>query len=119
MVGGRRLSLRVLLTDGEVRVLSGRWVPARGDHCLTLGYDGSVSVVHERARWWSYGRQRLGRAAPDAERTLHDVVGVYSAHSTGPLSLRARVGSLDADSFRRLESGREVLRLPAMRTSIH
>ena len=61
----------------------------------------------------------MGRAAPDAERALRDVVGVYSAHPTGPLSLHARVRSFDAGSFRRLESEREVLRLAAMRTSIH
>jgi hypothetical protein len=79
----------------------------------------SVPAVHERARWWSYGRQRLGRKESDAGRALRDVVGVYSAHPTGPLSLHARVRSFDGDSFRRLENERVVLRLPAMRTSIH
>jgi hypothetical protein len=77
------------------------------------------TALHERARWWSYGRQRLGRQEPDSGRALRDVVGVYSAHPTGPLSLHARVRSFDGDSFRRLENERTVLRLPAMRTSIH
>lgn len=78
-----------------------------------------MTAFHERARSWSYGRQRLGQKASDAERALRDVVGVYSAQPTGPLSLLARVRSFDADSFRRLENERAALRLPAMRTSIH
>ena len=78
-----------------------------------------MTAFHERARWWSYGRQRLGRKASDAVLALRDVVGVYSAHPTGPLSLLARVRSFDGDSFRRMENERAVLRVPAMRTSIH
>ena len=78
-----------------------------------------MTAFHERASWWSYGRQLLGRKASDAERALRDVVGVYSAHPTGPLSLLARVRPFDGDSFKRLEDERVALRLPAMRTSIH
>ena len=78
-----------------------------------------MSAVQEQARWWSYGRQRLGRQAPDAEGALRDVVGVYSAHPTGPLSLHVRAKSFDEHSFRRLETERLALRVPAMRTSIH
>jgi hypothetical protein len=78
-----------------------------------------MSTAQEQARWWSYGRQRLGRQAPDAEEALRDVVGVYSAHPTGPLSLHARAKSFDEHSFRRLETERLALRVPAMRTSIH
>ena len=75
----------------------------------------SISPIEERARWWSYRRQRLGRyRAPDAESALRDVVGVYSSHPTAPLSLHARSANFDADRFRALDA----LRLPAMRTSI-
>lgn len=79
----------------------------------------SAPAVQEQARWWSYERQLLGRRVPDAGRALRDVVGVYSSHPTGPLSLWARVGSLDPAAFLSLEDGRAALRLPAMRGSIH
>lgn len=74
-----------------------------------------VSGVEELARGFSYRRQMLGRAAPDPAAALRDVVGVYSSHPSAPLSLYARSASFDADAFRALE----VLRLPAMRGSIH
>jgi hypothetical protein len=69
----------------------------------------------EQLRWWAYERQRLGRAAPDAKTALSDVVAVYSSHPTAPLALHARAKKFDAAAFRRLA----VLRLPAMRKSIH
>ena len=76
--------------------------------------------IHERARRWSYDRQRLGdRRAADAEEALRAVVGVYSSHPTAPLSLRARARTFDATALRRLDADRRVLRLPAMRGSIH
>ena len=67
----------------------------------------------ERARWWSYRRQRLGRAAADAGEALREVVGVYSSHPSAPLTLAARC-ELDADAFNSLDA----LRLPAMRGSV-
>lgn len=73
----------------------------------------------ECARWWSYRRQRLGQAAPDLVGALRDVIGVYSAHPSGPLSLYARVPCLTAGAFRRLDVERLALRLPAMRRSIY
>ena len=69
----------------------------------------------ERLRAFTYERQRLGRAAPTAARALTDVIAVYSAHPSAPLSLHARVKKIDAAAFCRLD----VLRLPAMRQSIH
>jgi hypothetical protein len=69
----------------------------------------------ERLRAWTYERQRLGRAAPNAAAALKAVVGVYSAHPSAPLSLHARAAKLDAAAFRRLDA----VRLPAMRQSIH
>ena len=69
----------------------------------------------EQLRWWAHERQRLGRAAPDAKTALRDVVAVYSSHPTAPLALHARAKKFDAAAFRQLA----VLRLPAMRKSIH
>lgn len=74
-----------------------------------------MSEVEQRARGFSYRRQRLGRAAPDAATALRDVVGVYSSHPSAPLSLRARSASFDAGAFAALDA----MRLPAMRGSIH
>jgi len=69
----------------------------------------------ERLRAFTYERQRLGRAAPNAARALKDVIAVYSSHPSAPLSLHARAKAMDARAFHRLE----VLRVPAMRMSIH
>jgi hypothetical protein len=75
----------------------------------------SSRPVVEQLRAWTYERQRLGRAAPDPATALRDVIAVYSAHPTAPLSLHARCADLDGAAFRRLDG----LRLPAMRKSIH
>jgi len=74
-----------------------------------------VATIVEQARRWTYLRQRLGRATTDAATALGNVVGVYSAHPSAPLSLHARCAELDARGFRELDA----LRLPAMRGSIH
>ncbi len=74
-----------------------------------------MATIVEQARRWTYRRQRLGRAAADAATALRDVVGVYSAHPSAPLTLHARCPALDAEAFRELDT----LRLPAMRGSIH
>ncbi len=69
----------------------------------------------EQLRAFTYQRQRLGQAAPGAARALTDVIAVYSAHPSAPLSLHARTKSLTGAQFRKLDT----LRLPAMRQSIH
>ncbi len=69
----------------------------------------------EPLRAFTYERQRLGRAAPNGAAALRDVIGVYSAHPSAPLSLHARAAKFDGAAFRRLDA----LRLPAMRQSIH
>ena len=74
-----------------------------------------MTTVDEQARRWTYRRQRLGRAAPDAATALREVVGVYSSHPSAPLSLHARCEALDAANFQALDAAR----LPAMRGSIH
>ena len=69
----------------------------------------------EQLRAFTYERQRLGRAAPNAARALEYVIAVYSSHPSAPLSLHARARQIDAEAFHRLDA----LRLPAMRQSIH
>jgi hypothetical protein len=69
----------------------------------------------DQLRAFSYERQRLGQAAPSAGRALTDVIAVYSAHPSAPLSLHARAKKMTGAQFRKLD----VLRLPAMRMSIH
>ena len=66
----------------------------------------------DQVRRFTYARQRLGRAAPDAQTALRDLVGVYSSHPSAPLSLYARAKAFDFASV-------DGLRLPAMRGSIH
>jgi hypothetical protein len=75
--------------------------------------------LEDQLRAWSYRRQRLGRAAPSAETALRDVIGVYSAHPSAPLSLHARVAGFAPDAFLALEVEPAALRIPAMRASIH
>ena len=69
----------------------------------------------DRLRAFTYERQRLGQDAPNAARALTDVIAVYSSHPSAPLSLHARTRRMTAAQFRKLD----VLRLPAMRMSIH
>lgn len=69
----------------------------------------------DQLRAFTYERQRLGQAAPNAARALADVIAVYSSHPSAPLSLHARAKKMTAAQFRKLD----VLRLPAMRMSIH
>ncbi len=71
----------------------------------------------ERLRAFTYERQRLGRAAPDAATALRDVLAVYSAHPSAPLALAARSARMTPADFRALaEAG---LRVSVMRGSVH
>jgi hypothetical protein len=71
-----------------------------------------MTATVDEVRRFTYARQRLGRAAPDAATALRDVVGVYSSHPSAPLSLYARAEAFDFATL-------DALRLPAMRGSIH
>ena len=73
----------------------------------------------ERLRAWTYRRQRLDGSTADPADALRAVVGVYSSHPTAPLSLLARSPSFGARWLGEAEERREVVRLPAMRGSIH
>jgi hypothetical protein len=71
----------------------------------------------ERARAFTYARQRLGRAAPEAGAALRDVVAVYSSHPSAPLALHARCAAMTPGDFRAVAAAG--LRIPGMRGSIH
>lgn len=73
----------------------------------------------ERLRLYSHQQQHLAKTARSAEQALRDVIGVYSAHPSAPLSLFARTKNFDAKKFRALEETRIAIRLGAMRGSIH
>ncbi|NIR50511.1 winged helix DNA-binding domain-containing protein [candidate division KSB1 bacterium] len=70
-------------------------------------------------RHWSYHRQRLGKQGTNVQQVLKDIIGVYSSHPTAPLSLHARVKSLDEPAFYELDERRLAFRIPAMRLSIY
>jgi hypothetical protein len=73
--------------------------------------------VLDAVRAFTYARQRLGRAAPDAATALRDVLAVYSSHPSAPLALHARSARMAPDDFRAAAAAG--LRFPAMRASIH
>jgi len=73
--------------------------------------------VLDRVRAFTYARQLLGRAAPDAATALRDVAAVYSSHPSAPLALAARSATMTPDDFRAVATA--ALRVPAMRGSIH
>lgn len=74
-------------------------------------------IVQQRS--WSYFRQRLGKQGTDAAQVLRDIIGVYSAHPSAPLSLAARVASFGEKDLYRLDQERIALRIPAMRLSVY
>jgi len=73
----------------------------------------------DKFRSWSYGRQHLGKKGMSLIQVLHDIIGVYSAHPTAPLSLHARVMSFSEHEFYVLDDSRMVYRVPAMRESVY
>lgn len=68
---------------------------------------------------WNYHQQGLDQPTTDILTALGRVIAVYSAHPAGPLSLAARLPAFDAADFTALEAGRQIVRIPAMRKSIH
>lgn len=73
----------------------------------------------ERLRAWSYRRQRLDRSVEDPALALREVAAVYSSHPSAPLSLLCRTRPFAAGWLAGAEEGRQVLRLPGPRGSIH
>ncbi|MGZ4189207.1 MAG: DNA glycosylase AlkZ-like family protein [Actinomycetota bacterium] len=73
----------------------------------------------ERARWFSWRRQRLDRSCRGVEDCLISVVGVYSANPFGPLSLLARVPRLlKGAAVEGVIGTKRAVRIPAMRRSV-
>jgi hypothetical protein len=82
-----------------------------------------VIDVDVLARIQAFSGRRQGLAGcpfPDGLLgALTRVVGVYSAQPSGPLSLAARVDAFSAVEFAELEATQQVVRVPAMRGSVH
>jgi len=78
-----------------------------------------MSEFIQKIRAWSHHQQKLSKRGFDASQVLKDVIGVYSSHPTGPLSLFARIHSFDAKSFNQLDRNRLAFRVPAMRLSAY
>lgn len=75
--------------------------------------------VLERARWFSWRRQRLDRSSAGVLDCLRSVVGVYSSNPSGPLSLLARVPRLlKGAAVEGVIDTKRAVRLPAMRKSV-
>jgi hypothetical protein len=71
----------------------------------------------EKLRSWSYQKQMLGKQAKDLVHALRAVIGVYSPHPSGPLSLFARAQTFSEEAFYELDSKHLARRIPAMRMS--
>jgi hypothetical protein len=63
-------------------------------------------------RHWSDHRQCLGKRGTSVQRVLKAVIGMYSSHPSGPLSLLARVKAFSAKESSKLETDRLALRPP-------
>lgn len=74
--------------------------------------------ITERLRAWTHARQRLGEPARSPEAALRAVVAVYATHPTCPLALAVRTRSLTPARYRKIDSSRKALRIPAMRKTV-
>lgn len=73
----------------------------------------------ERARWWSWRRQRLDRTCRGVEDCLRSVIGVAGANPHGPLSLLARVPRLlKGAAVEGVIGTKRAVQVPAMRRSV-
>src|SRR3569623_746752 len=70
-------------------------------------------------RHWSYKRQQLGKQGAKPIQVLKDIIGVYSWHPSAALSLYARLKSFNETDFYKLETSKAIVRMPAMRLSVH
>ena len=66
---------------------------------------------------FSYHRQCFGKQGNNASKVLKDIIGVYSWHPSGPLSLLARVNGFKPNDFYELDAQKLAYRVPAMRLS--
>ena len=77
-----------------------------------------MSDFIHKIRNWSYNKQYVGKQGKNLESVLKNIIGVYSAHPSAPLSLCARLQSFNQQDFYNLDMQRKVLRVPAMRESV-
>ena len=70
----------------------------------------------EKLRAWSFYRQGFSGMEP---AIINRLCGVYSPHPSGPLALFARIPDFSPDDFRALDTSKSVLRINAMRGSVH
>ena len=68
---------------------------------------------------WSFQKQNLNRPTQPITAVLKKVIAVYSPHPTTALSLIARTASFSKADFKALEASQEIIRMPAMRLSVH
>ena len=78
-----------------------------------------MSTFQEKLRRWSFFRQGLNQSETNIAQALQKVIGIYSAHPTGPLSLWNRMQSFDHACFQTLDQQQLAVRIPAMRLSVH
>ncbi|MBL7094455.1 winged helix DNA-binding domain-containing protein [candidate division KSB1 bacterium] len=78
-----------------------------------------MSSFTNKICYWSLNRHHLLQKSVSLEQVLKDVIGVYSSHPSGPLSLNARMRSFCEQEFYNLDEDQLALRIPAMRLSIH
>ena len=78
-----------------------------------------MADLNKKISQWSYHRQCLGKQGRTLQQVLKDVIGVYSAHPTAPLSLFARSRQFSENEFYQMEKSRFVVRIPAMRQSAY
>jgi hypothetical protein len=76
-------------------------------------------ILLNRARSWSYGRQRLNRSSSGPLAALREVIAVHSTHPSAPLSLLCRTSGFDYAEFDRLYREKAVVSIPLMRGSFH
>jgi hypothetical protein len=72
-----------------------------------------------KCRHWSFHRQGLEKKGKNVQQVLRDVIAVYSAHPSAPLSLLARLPVFTQQEFFDLDKKRQAYRMPAMRLTIH
>lgn len=78
-----------------------------------------MTDINKKFQHWSFTRQCLDKNETNLLTVLRGVIGVYSSHPSGPLSLLARVKSFSEEDFVKLDKQKLTLRIPAMRQSVY
>lgn len=78
-----------------------------------------MSELLQKIRQWSHYCQLLGKRGTHASQVLQQIIGVYSAHPSGPLSLLARISGFTPADFHALDQHKLAYRIPVMRESAY